>query len=75
LTTVDKVKIERFRVGLVQALQECSGDVKSIEISIFLHFIFKVGTVKIEFGTYGHWAIEQQSVVRIELDTPHTVGG
>jgi hypothetical protein len=30
-TTVDKVKIDHFGVGLVQALQECSGDVKSIE--------------------------------------------
>jgi hypothetical protein len=59
LATFNKVKIDNFGVGLVQALQACSGDVKSIDISNFDILFFKVGTDKIEIEAYGHWGIEQ----------------
>jgi hypothetical protein len=32
---------------------------KVLKANFLEFFFFKVGTVKIEFGTYGHWGIEQ----------------
>jgi hypothetical protein len=40
-------------VGLVQALQECSGDVKSIEISIFEILFLRLVQSKLNLGLMG----------------------